>query len=209
MDAPWSRRVGADSLTRVGNWAGEPADDLAVAALARAIVRSYQDLLGRPLVEHSVTGDEGSASIPEALYASDAAILCHTTDADPLFNYVNATAQRLWSRPWHEFVGLPSRLSARPDAREVREVMLREVGERGWTTGYSGVRVSATGELFRILDAELWQVRDDGGHLIGVAARIPAWEPVDDPLMTSDPSDATSAGLGAIPPEVSAEMEER
>lgn len=164
-----------------------------MAALARAIVQSYHDLLGKPLVEATATADDGTDSIPAALYASNAAILCHTTDDDPLFCYVNATAQRLWSRPWHEFIGLPSRLSARPDARDVRAAMLTEVGERGWTTGYSGIRVSATGELFRIVDAELWQVRDAAGRLLGVAARIPAWEPVDDELIGSDSPDLTSS----------------
>lgn len=156
---------------------GLPWDSPPLVALAAAIANSYAERLGRPIVE-AIADEPDPALVAERLYAAEAAVLCHTTHDDPLFQYVNQTAQRLWEREWAEFIGLPSRLSARPDAREVRAAMLQDVGERGYTTGYSGVRVSSSGALFTIDDAELWQVRDADGTLIGVAARLPSWTPL-------------------------------
>lgn len=110
-----------------------------------------------------------------SLYHAPAAVLCHRLGPDPRFVYANRTAQRLWERPWREFVGMPSRLTAPPEQRARRAEALQ--GNR-IVTGYSGVRVSATGRLFHIHDAVLWPVPDDDGTVIGQAALFDRWIPL-------------------------------
>jgi len=45
----------------------------------------------------------------------------------------------------------------------------------GFATGYSGVRISKSGRRFRIEDGVLWQLRDAGGMIHGVAATFSHW----------------------------------
>jgi hypothetical protein len=133
---------------------------------------SYRLLLGEGLL-HAPTED-----LAMALYTAPFALLAHDGGEDPRFTYANLTAQQLWERDWDEFVGLPSRLSAEPDDRTTRASMLAEVARTGFIANYSGVRVSASGQRFRIADAQVWNLTDANGHRVGQAARIGTWHPL-------------------------------
>lgn len=99
------------------------------------ITASHQRLVGEKLC------------VPSELYMLPAVVLCHDTAVDPLFVYANAAAQKLWERSWEQFIGWPSRLTAPPQARAQRAAAL---AEDGVVRGYSGVRVAASGRLFRM-----------------------------------------------------------
>lgn len=118
------------------------------------IATSYEQALGQPLC----AADE--------LYEHPAVVLCHDLAADPRLVYANLAAQRLWERPWEEFVGRPSRITAPVHARAERASAL---ASDGVVRGYSGVRVSASGRLFRIVDATVWPVHEYGRQ-VGQAA---------------------------------------
>lgn len=119
------------------------------------ITASYGHLLGRGLCT------------PEELYDLPAVVLCHDTSDDPVFVYANRAAQTLWERSWDDFIGWPSRLTAPPAEQASRAAAL---SADGVVRGYSGVRVSSTGRLFRIQEATVWTVRDEAGHVCGQAA---------------------------------------
>lgn len=121
----------------------------------RRICRSYRELLGWDL------------GPPEDLYELPDVVLCHDAREDPVFVYANLAAQTLWERSWDQFIGWPSRLTAPPAERASRAQAL---AADGVVRGYSGIRVSATGRLFRIHDATVWTVTDEHGHLCGQAA---------------------------------------
>lgn len=126
-----------------------------VAHWAQWITGSYEGLVGEPLCS------------PPDLYGLSAVVLCHDTAEDPLFVYANAAAQVLWERSWEQFIGWPSRLTAPEQARAQRAAAL---ASHGLVRGYSGVRVAASGRLFRIHDATVWTVTDDRGQVVGQAA---------------------------------------
>ena len=113
-------------------------------------------------------------------YLTDRAVLCHRLGDDPLFVYANEFAQRLWERPWHTMIGLPSRLTAPPDHRSSRSGAL---SGNDVVTGYSGERISATGRRFVIHDATVWPVRDDDARLVGQAATFQHFERLELPLL--------------------------
>lgn len=119
------------------------------------ITTSYRNLLGAELCS------------PADLYGLAAVVLCHDTAADPVFVYANRAAQALWERSWDDFIGWPSRLTAPPSERASRAAAL---AADGVVQGYSGVRVSRTGRLFRIHDATVWTVADEQGRVCGQAA---------------------------------------
>ncbi|WP_420137790.1 MEKHLA domain-containing protein [Sphingomonas sp.] len=105
-------------------------------------------------------------------------VLAHNTAPDPVFIYANRAAQSLFGYEWEEFIGLPSRLSAAPVHRAERARLFEEVGRKGFSSAYSGTRVTKSGKPFRIEQAVIWQLRDAHGHVHGEAARIGSWRDI-------------------------------
>ncbi len=125
------------------------------------LMASYRSLTGE-----SLAADAG------ALWVAPFAVLAHDTSSPPVFIYANARALALFGRNAEEMIALPSHLSAEPDAREDRAAMFARLEAQDIVTGYSGVRIAANGSRFRIVDAAIWNVRDESGRLLGQAARI-------------------------------------
>jgi hypothetical protein len=116
------------------------------------------------------------AELAQQLYEAPFVLLAHGTQPDPIFNYANNTAQRLWEMDWPQFTQLPSRLSAEPVAVVEREAMLAEAKRKGYISDYNGVRISSTGRRFIIKDAILWNIYDSAGTYQGQAATFKEWE---------------------------------
>lgn len=132
--------------------------------------RSYQKLLGRPLVGTDLTSGEG----PRWLYeAAPFGILAHDTQADPIFVYGNRAAQKRFGYSWEELTALPSRLSAEAPDRQERADFLERVTRDGFVEGYRGMRVTKSGERFWIEGVTVWQLLDDKGNRHGQAALLP------------------------------------
>jgi hypothetical protein len=142
------------------------------SAVLRAcqIIRSFRHFLQSEICSdlkgYSLPGDEDAAK-PTAeaieaarrLFHAPVVVLSHDGGADPVFVYANARALHLWEMEWGQLVGMQSKYSAPPEQRNDRAGMLAEARRTGFITGYSGVRVSRTGRLFRIADCALFAVR--------------------------------------------------
>lgn len=140
------------------------------------LLASHQALTGRPLLVREP--HESTEALAARLYSAPFVVLAHGIEPDPLFNYANLEAQRLFERTWDEFMGLPSRLSAEAPQRHEREQLLARVTEHGFTDDYSGIRSSKSGRRFRIERATVWNVHDSEGHPLGQAAAFSAWQPL-------------------------------
>ncbi len=125
------------------------------------LMDSYRRVTGQPL-----------AATAEALWSAPYAVLAHDTKSPPEFFYANARTLGLFKRSAAQMIGLPSYQSALPDAREDRAAMFARLETHDVVKGYSGTRVAADGTRFRIVDAVIWNLRDDAGTLHGQAARI-------------------------------------
>jgi hypothetical protein len=143
--------------------------------LVTCLLASHQKLTGQPLLER--LPGETDAALAARLYAAPFAVLAHGIEPDPLFNYANLAAQRLFELSWDEFIGLPSRLSAEAPERSERERLLARVTTHGFINDYTGIRVSKSGHRFRILRATVWNIRDASHHPIGQAAAFADWQP--------------------------------
>ena len=139
------------------------------------LLASHRQLTGQPLLER--LPGETDAALAARLYAAPFVVLAHGTEPDPLFNYANLAAQRLFELSWDEFIGLPSRLSAEAPVRGERERLLARVTAHGFIDDYSGIRISKSGNRFRILRATVWNLSDAAGHRIGQAATFSDWQP--------------------------------
>jgi len=145
-------------------------DNRFCAEHARLLLDSYRRLTGRELVP---AGDPAQRA--KALYEADFVVVSHDTAPDPVFNYANLAAQRLFETDWDTFVTLPSRLSAGPVHRDERRRLLDAVTRHGYIDNYAGIRVAQSGRQFRIEAATVWNVADDAGNYAGQAAMFSEW----------------------------------
>ena len=138
---------------------------------------SYARLTGKPLIE-GLQADLSQQICTDLLWGAPVAIVSHGVESDPVFNYGNALALKLFEYSWEEFTQLPSRFSAEADQREARAELLAQVSRHGFFDGYHGVRVSQQGKRFKILDATIWNVLDVAGVKHGQAAIIRAYQDI-------------------------------
>jgi hypothetical protein len=120
--------------------------------------------------------EQDDLSLSFLLYNAPFVVVSHTTDLDPVFNYTNLAAQKLWEIPWSDFIGMPSRLSAQADAVVARQRLLEEASKNGFVENYEGIRITSRGKRFYIKDVILWNVIDGRQNLKGQAAMFSNWE---------------------------------
>lgn len=147
-------------------------DQTTMAASAGArlelIVSSFERLTGRRLAEDAA-----------ALWSAPRAVVAHGLQPDPVFFYGNRLALALFETAADAFARMPSRLSAEPLLRDERARLLARVAADGFIDDYAGVRISASGRRFRIEQAVVWTLVDEGGVTHGQAATFDRWTRLD------------------------------
>jgi len=141
---------------------------------AELIISSYHRWTGKDLVKQERSGE----GIYRALYKAPYGVVSHNTEDDPIFNYGNQTALRLFEMDWPEFTKLASRKSAEPVNRAERERLINHVSKQGFIDDYRGVRISSSGKRFMIEDATVWNIVDERGVYYGQAAVFYRWSEV-------------------------------
>ncbi|WP_018968744.1 MEKHLA domain-containing protein [Rubritalea marina] len=136
---------------------------------AELLQSSFRRLLGRDLVRSS------PLSTATAIASSQVAILSHGTESDPQFNYANLAALQLFETTWSDLIGTPSRHSAEPVTEAERDALLKRVTLHGFIDDYQGVRISAKGQRFMLLNAIVWNLFDELGSYHGQAAALYEW----------------------------------
>ncbi len=136
------------------------------------LARSLRHWTGRDLLPRTADAAAFSRHVFDAPFA----LVSHGTEADPVLNYGNAAALRLWETTWDEFTRMSSRLTAEAPNREERARLLATVSRRGFIDDYSGIRISTTGRRFRIAQATVWNLLTEAGEPRGQAAMFRHWE---------------------------------
>lgn len=135
------------------------------------LLDSYRRWLGRELIAR----DGPPPSQAERLFHAPCVVLCHGTQADPVFNYGNRAALELFELDLAALTSMPSRLSAEPLQRDERARLLARTTRDGYVDDYQGVRISSSGRRFRIDQAIVWNVLDETDQQIGQAATFSDW----------------------------------
>lgn len=139
-------------------------------AKTRILLDSWEHHLGKPLIER-----QSAEADSEKLFRVPFVLVAHGTEADPILNYANQAAIALWEMPLEQLLQTPSRKTAEPVHRDERSELLRRTTEHGFIDDYSGIRISATGQRFRIHQATVWNLVDSDGALVGQAAAFSQW----------------------------------
>jgi hypothetical protein len=168
---------GATKVVYLRIMGNEPSPDNDYRAEhAALLVRSFQHWTDRSLLPV----DQVVSSAAEALYHAPMVVVSHGTEPDPIFNYGNLSAQKLFAMSWGQLTRLPSRCSAEVVEQSERERLMRRVREHGYIADYRGVRISATGQRFFIEQAVVWNLLDAEEKLMGQAAVFDHWTPITD-----------------------------
>lgn len=138
---------------------------------SKIILDTYYKITGIPLFDLSDSDEQKSY----LLYHAPFVVVSHGIEEDPIFNYANATAQKLWNLDWEAFVQLPSKQSAEPDRQEERQRLLDTAAKQGYVDGYEGIRKSSDGKRFKIQNVLLWNLSDENGKPLGQAAFYRNW----------------------------------
>jgi len=110
------------------------------------------------------------------LFTAPFVVVSHGTQTDPILNYGNQTALDLWEMDWPQFTQTPSRLTAEPMERADRDRLLQHAKQQGYIDDYQGIRISRSGQRFRIQNVILWDVLDAAGDRCGQAATFAEWQ---------------------------------
>jgi len=142
----------------------------------RLLAESYRRFVGDTLME---SADPETTEFAQRVFEAPFVVLSHGTESDPIFNYANQTAMKLFEMNWATITALPSRKSAEPMNRAERDRLLAAVAKQNFIDDYSGVRISSTGRRFFIPKAIVWNLVDDHGERCGQAATFSEWHYID------------------------------
>lgn len=143
-----------------------------IVAHTGILAQSYRRFTGRDLLP----GLFNAAGLARNIFYAPFVVVSHGTEADPVLNYGNLAAQKLWDMSWDELTSTPSRLTAEAPLREERSRLLAEVTAHGFIDNYAGVRISKNGRRFRIARATVWNLVTERGEPCGQAATFSEWE---------------------------------
>lgn len=146
-----------------------------LARHVRLLRASYRHWTGLDLVPPSLDDQQAVAFLDDASFA----VVSHGTQDDPVFNYGNSVALKLFEMSWDAFTTLPSRLSAEPLIQSERDRLLQRVTQQGYIDDYIGVRISKKGKRFQIRNATVWNLLDEAGDHYGQAALLREWAPIE------------------------------
>lgn len=138
---------------------------------AELLISSYRYWTGKDLVNQALADKERYS----ALYNAPYAIVSHNTKDNPIFNYGNKTALRIFEMDWAEFTALASKMSAEPINQIDRDKLLARVSKYGFIDDYKGIRISSTGKRFMIESATVWNIVDEEKNYYGQAAVFYNW----------------------------------
>jgi len=136
------------------------------------MARSLKRWTGRELLAGILNPENPAQAVFEAPFV----LVSHGTQSDPVLNYGNKTALKLWEMTWEELTRTPSRLTAEAPNRAERAHLLEQVARHGFIDNYSGVRISKNGRRFRINQATVWNLTTPDGQPCGQAAMFDRWE---------------------------------
>jgi hypothetical protein len=143
-----------------------PWQQEAIIRHSQRLLYSFQHWTGRSLLDASGSPPE----IAQQLFEAPFVLVSHGMEKDPIFNYGNRKALELWELSWEEFTRMPSRKTAELTVQEERDRLLAETTTKGFVSNFSGVRISSTGQRFKIEDGIIWNVLDEQNQRCGQAA---------------------------------------
>ena len=146
-----------------------------IVAHSQILLDSFRDRLGRELFARS--GDRTDES--RRLFEAPFVVVSHGTEADPILNYANRAALKVWETDFATLTSMPSRLTAEAPEREERARLLERTARDGYVADFRCVRISTSGRRFQIERVTVWNLVDAAGRPVGQGATYADWSFLD------------------------------
>ncbi len=154
----------------------EPWRDPAWQRQTRIMLDSFRRFVGRELIAREGDAEQQARNLFEAPFV----VAAHNTESDPILNYGNRAALRIWEMDLETFLKTPSRHTAEPMARDERARMLAQAAEQGFFDNYRGIRIASSGRRFEIRRAIVWNIVDKENRPAGQGATFSDWSFLDE-----------------------------
>jgi hypothetical protein len=141
-------------------------------AHSQILLNSYRKWTERDLIPRTGSTLEQA----QALFEVPFVVVSHGIQADPILNYGNQTALKLWHIDIPTLLKTPSRQTAEPVHRDERARLLERTSRDGFVDDYQGIRIATDGRRFRINQALVWNLVDQEGNRVGQAATFSEWQ---------------------------------
>ncbi|CAH0535851.1 MEKHLA domain-containing protein [Vibrio marisflavi] len=135
----------------------------------KIIAQNYKSYFGHDLCNTT------HEHIIQDLWQAPFAILSHGNQSDPIFNFGNETALKLFEMDFEDLTKLPSKYSAEPMVQEERDHLLQRVSQHGYIDDYCGIRIASTGRRFKLKNAIVFNLVDNNQQYYGQAAILKEW----------------------------------
>lgn len=138
---------------------------------SQILLNSYRQFLDEELISRDGSDEDQSQAMFEAPFV----VVSHGTQDDPILNYGNEVALKLWEMDLETLLQTPSRMTAEPVHRDERARLLKRTSRDGFVDDYRGIRIASSGRRFLIEKAIVWNVVNDAGDRVGQAATFSSW----------------------------------
>lgn len=138
---------------------------------AALLLDSFKHWTGQDIVDSTLPLEQQAQQLFEAPFV----VASHDASPDPILNYGNKAALKLWEASWAGFVAMPSRLTAESIQQDERRRLLDEVTRNGFIDNYQGLRISTKGRRFTITQATIWNLINEAGEHRGQAVMFFDW----------------------------------
>lgn len=144
-----------------------------IIQLSQRAVKSFEYWLERPLIEV----EDSPEAIAIALFEAPFVLMAHDTYGDTTVNYGNRMALERFGADWETFTEkiTPSLYSAEPLEREERKQLLLATRRKGFIPEFKTVRLTQSGERFRVEDGIFWNLLDEQSQHCGQANLFTKW----------------------------------
>lgn len=149
-----------------------PIEEL--ARQTKLILSSYRRLKAK----HLWREDLPDPVLAREVFNAPFVLVSSGAEEDPILNYGNQQALKLWEMDWETLTRTPGRNTAEAMEREARDRFLETVKKQGYIDDYRGIRISQNGRRFEIERATVWNLTDELGRYAGQAATFSSWKPL-------------------------------
>mgnify|MGYP003628899865 FL=1 len=131
---------------------------------------SYRHWTGEYIVEQNDPG-----KVLAALNEADFVVVSHGMEAEPVFNYGNLAAFTLFGYEHLDFLRLMTSKTVGTEGMAGRQALTEQIDRDGFTHDYHGVRMTSSGQRFKVDASTVWKLQDNLGRVHGHAAIFREW----------------------------------
>lgn len=172
---------------------GPPYEDGDIILHSLSVIDSYFRATGKPIFPPEANVEIASAA--KSLFEAPFVLVSHGTEEDPIFNYGNANALKVFEADWEALMRTPSRAVAPEEQLAARAALLDGAGQ-GVVELKGLVQQSLKGRMILLKEGISWTLKNLEGETFGQAVLCRDWAYADEEEEEEKAAPASNAADG-------------